>query len=184
MFTCASAPSRAAAVVAFSSAAPRPGCLSIEGLERDFLAFAAFAGCLRAASPSGELGPATEEPKVAAVALVTRALGSRWIATGSARLFLDFDALRGRFGVWEAGSGSADCERLRAALRVSGIVAGVGHYLSSHACTPYTMTDPRMHFVEDRFPAGLPTVADSFVALQHLFDPGHSATCQSATRAV
>ncbi len=158
-FTCASTPSRAAVVVAFSSGAPRPGCSSIEGLERAFLAFAAFAGCWRAASPTGELGPATEEPKVAAVALVTRALGSRWIATGSAGLFLDFDALLGRFGVGEAGSGSADCERLRAALRVSGIVAGVGHYLTSHACTPHTMTDPRMHFAERRrFPAGLPSL--------------------------
>ena len=156
--TCASAPSCAAAVVAFSSGAPRPGCLSIESLVRAFLAFAALAGCLSAASPTGELGPATEEPKVAAVALVTRALGSRWIATASEGLFLDFDALLGRFGGWEAGSGSADCERLRAALRVSGIVAGVGHYLSSHACTP-TVTDPRMHLVEDKwFPAGLPTV--------------------------
>ena len=143
-FTCASAPSRAAAVVAFSSGAPRPGCLSIEGLVRAFLAFAAFVGCLRAASPTGELGPATEEPKVAAVALVTRALGSRWLAKGSAGLFLDLDALLGRFGGWGAGSGSADCERLRAALRVSGIVSGVGHYLSSHACTP-TVIDPRMH---------------------------------------
>lgn len=97
----------------------------MDGFSLRLADFFAERGRLGPASAAAELGPASE-PKLAATALVTRAVGSRGAGEGSAGAFFCLLLLRGRLALLLSSSldcFSRSCDRLRA-LRVSGIVDG------------------------------------------------------------
>ena len=70
----------------------------MDGFSLRFVDFFAERGRLGPASAAAELGPASE-PKLAATALVTRAVGSRCAADGPAVAFLCLLLLLGRLAL-------------------------------------------------------------------------------------